>query len=82
MNIRQLFPLLQHVITIKQIDNLIALKPATAVLGQASQEHVGAVGAKLLFPDSTLIQHVGITNTISGPGHKLKKLDDKNSIGI
>ncbi len=47
--------------------------------GQASQEHVGAVGAKLLYPDSTLIQHVGITNTLSGPGHKLKKLDDNVS---
>lgn len=44
--------------------------------GQASLKHVGAVGAKLLYPDSTLIQHAGITNTVSGPGHKLKKLDD------
>ena len=44
--------------------------------GQASLKHVGAVGAKLLYPNSTLIQHAGITNTVSGPGHKLKKLDD------
>lgn len=47
--------------------------------GQASLGHVGAVGAKLLYPDSTLIQHVGISNTVSGPGHKLKKLDDSVS---
>lgn len=49
------------------------------MMGQASLKHVGAVGAKLLYPDSTLIQHAGITNTVSGPGHKLKKLDDRVS---
>jgi len=46
------------------------------MVGQASLKHVGAVGAKLLYPNTTLIQHAGITNTVSGPGHKLKKLDD------
>ncbi len=51
----------------------------TRMVGQASLEHVGAVGAKLLYPKTTLIQHVGITNTISGPGHKLKLLDDNES---
>lgn len=49
------------------------------LVGQASLKHVGAVGAKLLYPDSSLIQHVGITNTCSGPGHKLKQLDDSKS---
>lgn len=51
----------------------------TRMVGQASLPHVGAVGAKLLYPGTTLIQHVGITNTISGPGHKLKLLDDQVS---
>jgi len=51
----------------------------TRMVGQASLRHVGAVGAKLLYPNSTKIQHVGITNTISGPGHKLKLLDDSLS---
>ena len=49
------------------------------MVGQASLKHVGAVGAKLLYPNSTLIQHAGITNTVSGPGHKLKKFDDSVS---
>jgi GT2 family glycosyltransferase len=49
------------------------------MVGQASLSHVGAVGAKLLYPNSTKIQHVGITNTIWGPGHKLKMLDDSKS---
>lgn len=50
----------------------------TRMVGQASLPHVGAVGAKLLYPNTTLIQHAGVTNTCSGPGHKLKKLDDNN----
>lgn len=45
----------------------------------ATRKHVGAVGAKLLFPDSDLIQHAGITNLEVGPAHKLLKLSDKNS---
>lgn len=49
------------------------------MLGQASLSHVGAVGAKLLYPDTTLIQHAGINNTVSGPGHKLRRFDDNQS---
>lgn len=46
------------------------------MVGQLLQEGIGAVGAKLLYPDSTLIQHVGITNAVDGPVHKLLKKDD------
>lgn len=45
----------------------------TRLVGQASLKHVGSVGAKLLYPNSTKIQHAGISNTIYGPGHKLKR---------
>ncbi len=51
----------------------------TRMLGQAGLKHVGAVGAKLLYPHSDLIQHAGITNTIYGPGHKLKQMSDSES---
>lgn len=51
----------------------------TRMAGQASLKHVGSVGAKLLYPGTTMIQHAGITNTIYGPGHKLKKMDDSGS---
>ncbi len=44
--------------------------------GQLMQEGIGAVGAKLLYPNSTLIQHVGVTNAIDGPVHKLIKKED------
>lgn len=62
-------------------DDMEAVEPSwlTRMAGQASLKHVGAVGAKLLYPGTSLIQHVGITNTISGPGHKLKKFDDSSS---
>lgn len=37
----------------------------------------GAVGAKLLYPDSDTIQHAGITNLRVGPAHKLQYLSDQ-----
>jgi len=48
------------------------------MLASARLPHVGAVGAKLLYPDSDLIQHVGVTNLAVGPAHKLLKLHDEN----
>ena len=45
---------------------------------KAVLERAGAVGAKLLYPDSTVIQHAGITNLHVGPAHKLQLLDDKD----
>ena len=39
--------------------------------GQALQVHTGAVGAKLYYPDSRIIQHAGITNMRVGPVHKM-----------
>lgn len=45
----------------------------------ARKSHVGAVGAKLLFPGGDLIQHAGVTNLDVGPAHKLLKADDKIS---
>ncbi len=44
--------------------------------GQASVKGVGAVGAKLWYPDSFKIQHAGITNLAIGPAHKLVKAED------
>ncbi len=43
----------------------------------AARPGVGSVGLKLFYPDSTLIQHVGITNLPTGPVHKLLFLDDR-----
>jgi GT2 family glycosyltransferase len=37
--------------------------------GFAQLSHVGAVGAKLLYPDSGLVQHAGYVNLSSGPSH-------------
>lgn len=46
---------------------------------KASLPHAGAVGAKLLYPDSDVIQHIGITNIKVGPVHKLLKKHDGES---
>lgn len=44
---------------------------------KASLSYAGAVGAKLLYPDSDIIQHAGITNLRVGPAHKLQFLHDE-----
>lgn len=41
-----------------------------------AKPYVGAVGAKLYYPDSKIIQHAGITNLRLGPVHKLQFLED------
>ncbi|MGL5260222.1 MAG: glycosyltransferase family 2 protein [Lachnospiraceae bacterium] len=38
----------------------------------ALRPHVGAVGVKLYYPNTTMIQHAGITNLRIGPAHKLQ----------
>lgn len=42
----------------------------------AELPHTGAVGCKLLYPDTDKIQHAGITNLPMGPVHKLQFLRD------
>ena len=42
----------------------------------AARSYVGAVGAKLLYPDDVSIQHIGITDTNRGPVHKLAGFPD------
>nr|MCR5214116.1 glycosyltransferase [Eubacterium sp.] len=46
------------------------------MLGQAELETSGAVGAKLLYPNTNLIQHAGVINIESGPVHGFVKMDD------
>lgn len=44
---------------------------------KAAKEYVGAVGAKLLYPNSGRIQHLGIANIHLGPTHKLQFASDE-----
>lgn len=46
------------------------------MVGHALLSYIGAVGAKLLYPDSTLIQHTGVFSFDSGPSHALCRYDD------
>lgn len=46
---------------------------------QVKWSFTGASGVKLLYPDSTIIQHAGVINTKIGPVHKLQFMDDNIS---
>lgn len=52
----------------------------TILAEQALQPHTGAVGAKLYYPDSKIIQHTGIANMKIGPAHKLGGMEDRGSL--
>lgn len=60
-------------------DDMEILSPdwLTLLAGKALLPYAGAVGAKLLYPDSDIIQHAGITNLRVGPAHKLQFLSDE-----
>lgn len=48
------------------------------MVDKASYRHVGAVGAKLYYPDTTMLQHCGVYSIYPGPVHKLQfKKDEK-----
>lgn len=46
------------------------------LVDKALREWTGAVGIKLLYPDSSRIQHTGVVNIVLGPVHKLQFQDD------
>ena len=48
------------------------------MLGHAQLKHIGAVGAKLLYPNDSKIQHDGVVNFINGPVHILSGMSDDN----
>ena len=43
--------------------------------GYAQLPHVGAVGAKLLYPGARTVQHSGVLNLTNGPCHAFAKVD-------
>lgn len=47
------------------------------MMEKAALPYAGAVGTKLLYPNSNIIQHAGITNLRVGPAHKLQFLSDE-----
>ena len=46
------------------------------LLGHAQLPHIGAVGAKLYYPDGIHIQHCGVLNLNTGPCHVCYKMPD------
>lgn len=49
-----------------------------SMMEKAVLPHVGAVGVKLIYPGTEIIQHAGITNIHLGPAHKLQFRSDAN----
>lgn len=49
------------------------------MIGQASLDYAGAVGVKLYYPNSNIIQHVGVTNLKVGPSHSFVGEEDTAS---
>lgn len=47
------------------------------MIGHAELSHIGAVGAKLLYPDRKTIQHLGVINIQNGPIHPFAGYDDE-----
>ena len=52
----------------------------TILAEQVLQPHTGAVGAKLYYPDSKIIQHTGVANMKIGPAHKLGGMEDRGNL--
>lgn len=50
------------------------------MLGHAQLKHIGAVGAKLYYPDSNRIQHAGILNLKTGPCHAFYQMKDQTGM--
>lgn len=50
------------------------------MLGFCQQEHIGAVGAKLLYPDNT-VQHCGIVLGMGGVAGHSQKYASRNNVG-
>lgn len=59
-------------------DDIEVIQPEwlSRMLGAAQQPHIGAVGAKLLYPDTTLIQHSGVSIVQEGPDHDFLRRED------
>lgn len=45
------------------------------MIGYAQLPHIGAVGAKLLYPNGRSVQHSGIVNLAAGPNHAFLQRD-------
>lgn len=67
----------EHVLLLNNDIEIDSSDWLSQLLGYSSQSEVGAVGAKLLFPDNT-IQHIGIHLDVDGmPAHTHKDLSDQ-----
>ena len=67
----------QHVLFLNDDIECIDDKWLERMLGQSEQSGIGAVGAKLLYPEGNKIQHLGVVNLSMGPSHILSGQNDE-----
>ncbi len=70
----------EYVLLLNDDVEVVETEWLTRMLGQAMQPHTGAVGVKLYYPDSTLLQHCGVINMGEGPNHAFAKESDESSL--
>ena len=72
----------EYVLLLNDDVEVISKDWLSRMLGQAMQPHAGAVGAKLLYPNSVAIQHIGIANLPIGPSHMYMRYPDNSVLSF
>lgn len=70
----------EYVVLLNNDTEVLTKKWLDLMLGYAQQQHVGAVGAKLLYPDMT-IQHGGVVLGLGGVASHTYVGEPRNSLG-
>ncbi len=68
----------EYVLLLNDDIEIVDKKWLGVMLGQAQLDYAGAVGAKLLYPKTHNIQHVGVINIENGPVHAFGGMSDDN----
>lgn len=71
----------EYVILLNNDTEIITEDWMRIMVSYASQSHIGAVGAKLLYPDST-VQHGGIIAGLGGVASHYGMMESRTSLGI
>lgn len=71
----------EYIILLNNDTKIITEDWMRIMVSYASQKHIGAVGAKLLYPDNT-VQHGGIIAGLGGVASHYGMMEDRTSLGI
>lgn len=68
----------EYILLLNDDIEILTGKWMSRMLGHAMLPYIGAVGAKLLYPNTSLIQHDGVVAFDSGPSHTLCQYSDED----